>query len=231
MFPEESPEAKYEQLQRRFQLEILSKYPNPERKGCPGNGVLKGLASRPINEPIEQDPSWQHVTHCSECYREFLGFQSAIAGQKKRKERLRWTLAGAALVLALALFFLVRGPRQDGSKRPQNAELAYSPRIISIDSMTRSVNGGGEKKPFYLDRGRQALTIELPVGSRAGTYEFRLRNQGDLAILSESATATIEHGVTAFRIKVDLSGLRPGAYKMEVRQVPWDWNSYPVVLR
>ncbi len=127
--------------------------------------------------------------------------------------------------------FLVQGSRQDGSKRPQNAELAYSPRIISIDSMTRSVKGGGEKKPFYLDRGRQALTVELPVGSRAGTYEFQLRSQTDRAILSESAVATIEHGLTAFRVKVDLSGMRPGPYKMEVRQVPWDWNYYPVVLR
>ena len=36
MPPEESPEDKYERLQRRLQEEILSKYPNPERKGCPG---------------------------------------------------------------------------------------------------------------------------------------------------------------------------------------------------
>lgn len=229
---EESPKIKYERLQRRLQEEILSKYPNPERKACPGEAVLRGLAASPLDEYIETDPNWQHVTHCSECYREFLEFQSAITQRNKvRREALRWSFAGAVVLVALAIFFFVRGPVQSGSKRPQNAELAYSPRTINIESMTRSATGGGEKKPFFLDRDREALMIQLPVGSKAGTYEFQLRDQADRVIVTKSATAIIDRGLTAFLVDVDLSGLQPGQYKMEVRQVPWDWDYYPVVLR
>ncbi|MGI9071786.1 MAG: hypothetical protein ACR2JB_10855 [Bryobacteraceae bacterium] len=229
---EESPKIKYERLQRRLQEEILSNYPNPERKDCPGEAVLKTLASRPVDESMEGDPNWQHVTHCSECYREFLGFQSATTQRNKvRKEALRWGFAGAVVLVALAIFLFVRGAGQNGSKRPQNAELAYSPRTINIESMTRSATGGGEKKPFFLDRDREALTIQLPVGSKAGKYEFQLRDQADRVIVTKSAVAAINGGVTTFLIRVDLSGLHPGQYKMEVRQVPWDWDYYPVVLR
>jgi hypothetical protein len=232
MSSEESPKIKYERLQRRLQEEILSKYPNPERKGCPGEAVLKALAARPFDESIETDPNWQHVTHCSECYREYLGFRSAITQRNKvRKEALRWAFAGAVVLLALAIFLFVRGAGQNGSKRPQNAELAYIPRTINIESMTRSATGGGEKKPFFLGRDREALTIQLAVGSKAGAYEFQLRDQTDRVILTKSATAAINEGVTAFFIRVDLSGFQPGQYKMEVRQVPWDWDYYPVVLR
>ena len=76
MPPDESAKANYEQLQRRFQEEILNNYPNPERKGCPGSDVLRSLAERALTESIENDPNWQHVTHCSECYREFLALRS-----------------------------------------------------------------------------------------------------------------------------------------------------------
>ncbi|MGC2656380.1 MAG: hypothetical protein WA324_00275 [Bryobacteraceae bacterium] len=231
MPPDDSPKAKYERLQRRFQEEILSKYPNPERKGCPGDAVLQSLAARPMTEPIEADPAWQHVTHCSECYRAFLGLQTAISSQRRiGRESIRWGIAVAALVLALAMLYVKRGFVFE-SKRPQNAELAYIPRTIDIPSMARSLSPGGEKKPFYLNRDREALTIQLPVGSRAGQYEFQFRNEAEQVILRKLATAKIDHGATAFRVNVDLAGFQPGRYKMEVRQVPYDWEYFPVILQ
>ncbi len=231
MSPDESPRAKYERLQRRFQEEILTKYPNPERKGCPGDAALRTLAAHPLAEPVDSDPAWRHVTHCSECYEEFLQFQAARRRNKRiSRESIRWGIAAAALVLALTVLYVNRGFVFE-SKRPQNAELAYFPRTINIESMTRSLAGGGEKKPLYLNRNREALTIQLPVGSSAGQYEFQLRNGADQAILTKSATANIDHGVTAFQVNADLTGFQPGQYKMEVRQVPYDWEYYPVVIR
>ena len=232
MPPEESPKLKYERLQRRLQEEILSKYPNPERKGCPGKDVLKALALKPIDEPIENDPNWQHVTHCSECYREFLKLHAVAARQKKvRKEAVRWSVPGAIIFAALAVYLFMKSPAPTESKRPQNAELPYAQRTINIASMQRSAVGTEEKKPFFLNRDREALTIQLPIGSKAGTYEFQLRDGNDRTIIAKSASATINQGVTAFLVYVDLSGLQPGEYRMEIRQVPWDWNYYPVVLR
>ena len=231
MSPDESPKAKYERLQRRFQEEILTKYPNPERKGCPGDAAVRSLAARPLTEPVEADPAWQHVTHCSECYREFLVFQSAASRRRQiRRESIRWSIAVAVIVLALVVVYVRRGFLFE-PKRPQNAELAYVPRTIDIESMTRSLSGDGEKKPFYLNRDREALTVQLPVGSRAGQYEFQLRNGADQAILTKSATAKIDHGITAFQVNADLTGFQSGQYKMEVRQIPYDWEYYPVVIR
>jgi hypothetical protein len=231
MPPDESPKPKNERLQRRFQEEILSKYPNPERKGCPGDAVLRSLAERPMTKPVEADSAWQHVTHCSECYREFLGLQSAIGRQRRiRRESIRWGIAVAALVLAFAVVYVKRRFVFE-SKRPQNAELAYTPRTIDIPSMARSLSPGGEKTPFYLDRDREALTIQLPVGSRAGQYDFQFRNKAEQVVLRKLATAKIDQGVTAFRVNADLTAFQPGQYKMEVRQVPYDWEYFPVVIR
>ena len=231
MSPDESPKDKYERLQRRFQEEILTKYPNPKRKGCPGDAALRNLAAHPLTEPVDSDPAWQHVTHCSECYREFMQFEAARRRDKRiRRESTRWGIAAAALVLALTVLYVNRGFIFE-SKRPQNAELAYVSRTIDIESMTRSLSGGGEKKSFYLNRDREALTIQLPVGSRAGQYEFQIRNGAGQVVLTKSAKAGIDRGITAFNVNADLTGLQPGQYKMEVRQVPYDWEYYPVVIR
>ncbi|MDR3490365.1 MAG: hypothetical protein P4M05_36520, partial [Bradyrhizobium sp.] len=84
--------------------------------------------------------------------------------------------------------------------------------------------------PIILERRPVELTIQLPVGSKAGEYEFQLRREGQ-PVVSTSATAAILEGSTTFRMRLDLSKLTPGMYSMYVRQVPWDWNYYPVELR
>lgn len=63
MPPEESPEAKYDRLKQQLQDLILKDYPNPERKGCPGDAALKELADHPLDQPFENGPHWHHVTH------------------------------------------------------------------------------------------------------------------------------------------------------------------------
>jgi hypothetical protein len=229
MSPDESPKIRYEELQRQFQEEILTKYPNPERKGCPGDAALRSLAERPLAEPLENDRVWPHVTHCSECYREFLSFQLAASRRKRiQREAMRWGIAAVALVIGFILIYL---RVEFISKGPQNAEIAYKPRTVNIESMTRSAAGVGERKPYYLDRDHEALTVQLPIGSRAGEYEFQLRTPSDQVILTRSATATIQQGVTSFQLKIDLRSLQPGQYKMQVRQVPFEWQYYPVVLQ
>ena len=115
------------------------------------------------------------------------------------------------------------------SQRPQNAELAYNKQTVDIPSMSRSVEGGATK-PIILERKRVELTIELPVGSKAGAYEFQLRRQNQ-PVISTSSTAAIRAGSTTFSVRLDLSKLAPGMYSMYVRQVPWDWNYYPVEIR
>lgn len=230
MPPEESPEAKFDRLKKQLQDSILRDYPNPERKGCPGDAVLKALAERPLDQAVEDDPHWHHVTHCSECYREFLTFNNAFRrAAKAKRARAGWTLAAGLVVVALGLIFAVR-QGWFSSQRPQNAELAYVKQTVDIPSMTRSGEVGGDHKPIVLERKPVDLTVELPVGSKAGTYEFQLRREKQ-SVVSASGVAAIQNGTTSFTVRIDLSKLTPGMYEMLVRQVGWDWNYYPVEIR
>ena len=171
---EESPEAKFDRLKKQLQDSILRDYPNPERKGCPGGSVLRELAARPLDQAVEDDPHWHHITHCSECYREFLGFNNAFRQLAKvRRARVGWALAVAAVVLVVGGLI---GLRQESifPKRPQNAEFAWVDDTVVVPSETRS-GTAGEQKPIFLRRLPLRLTVQLPIGSKAGTYELQLK--------------------------------------------------------
>jgi hypothetical protein len=226
---EESPLSKYDRLKRQLQDTILKEYPNPQRKGCPGDEVVKRLAMRPLDEPLEADPNWHHLTHCSECYREFLAARAAMQQRMKvRRVRAGWGLAAAAVLIAVFAFFAVR---QAGFHpgRPQNAELAYREKTVNIPSMTRG-EGNGDPKPIFLERDSEELTFQLPLGSKAGTYELKLR-QGDRTVFSTTAEAAIRDGTTTFTVRIDLSKFDSGNYSLDVRQPPWDWSYFPVAIR
>ena len=83
---EEPPEnetlpEKWARVQRNLQEAILSAYPNPDRIGCPGAEVLKRLVSLSLQlielEETELSGQWEHVTHCSPCYGEYLVMRRA----------------------------------------------------------------------------------------------------------------------------------------------------------
>jgi hypothetical protein len=75
------------------------------------------------------------------------------------------------------------------------------------------------------------LTIRLPIGSKAGKYEIQFLKSADQPLFSVGGEARIENGVTAVTTRVDLSKYEAGKYFIGVRQVPWDWTYYPVVLQ
>jgi hypothetical protein len=69
----ELPEQKWNRIQKKLQQAILTSYPNPDRNGCPGDVVLADLARLAAEQgTLEGDPQWEHVTHCSPCYKEYL---------------------------------------------------------------------------------------------------------------------------------------------------------------
>jgi hypothetical protein len=228
----ESPDAKFDRLKSQLQNSILSDYPNPERKGCPGDAVLKELAARRLDDSLEGDPRWHHMTHCSECYREFLGFRAEL----RRKAKARLAKIGMAAATAGAL--IVAGTflavwESARPKRPQNAELVYQQRIVDLQgrAMTRSEEGKEDTKPIMLQREPEALTIRLPFGSRDGTYEVRIVKSADHPLLSATGDAKVENGMTTLTAKMDFSRLAVGNYFICLRRVPWDWTCYPVVIR
>jgi hypothetical protein len=226
---EESPEARFDRLKRQLQDSILRDYPNPERKGCPGDAVLRRLAEKPLDQPVDGDPNWEHVTHCAECYREFLAFNTAHRERAKaRQARFTWTVAALAVIVLIGV---VVGFQRGlfSPKRPQNAEVAYVRETVDIPSMQRSVDTE-EPRAIVLERKPLELTVNLPVGSKAGRYELELK-KSDKTLFSTSSDTEIRNGTTSFTAKLDLSRFDPGNYSMYVRQLPFDWNYYPVVIR
>src|SRR3954471_20354065 len=98
---DESADQIFEELQDIVQQAILREFPNPERKGCPGQESLRELANRP--RPT-RDAVWEHVTHCSPCYQEFLGLRTQVKAELQRQRRtvLRRRIAVAAVLVVLA---------------------------------------------------------------------------------------------------------------------------------
>jgi hypothetical protein len=86
----ESAEEKYWRLQREIQGAILRNYPNPSRKGCPGEETVRELAANPdsikAEDEADEQGDWYHITHCSPCYTSFL--ESRDATRANWKERI-----------------------------------------------------------------------------------------------------------------------------------------------
>jgi hypothetical protein len=82
----EVPEQKWNRVQKKLQQAILTSYPNPNREGCPGEEVLEDLARRAAEQgTLEGDEHWEHVTHCSPCYREFLDAREQLREGPKQE--------------------------------------------------------------------------------------------------------------------------------------------------
>src|SRR6201995_2901596 len=227
--PEESPQERFDRLKKQLQDSILKDYPNPQRKGCPDQAVLHALAERPLDHSVEEDSHWLHVTHCSECYREFLDFNNAFRERARaRRTQLRWAAFGAGVAVLAAVSAGIYDA-EFARKRPQNAEPTWVKRTVDIQSMERSATHNQPNTPIFLQRQPQDLTVELPVGSKAGQYQFQIKKE-DTPAISTEANAGIRNGTTAFTVRVDLRTLQPGRYSMVVRQIPFDWNYYPVVI-
>ncbi len=74
----ETPEHKWNRLQREYQKGVQASYPNPERRGCLETDILQDLAARSArHEDIEEEQQWKHVIHCAPCYQEYLDLREA----------------------------------------------------------------------------------------------------------------------------------------------------------
>lgn len=231
---DESSDAQYERLKRQLQQTILTEYPNPERKGCPGETVVRGLAARYLDDSVESDPNWQHITHCSPCYAEFLGYRAEMKRAARTKRLgVGAGLAAVAAVLIGGVWYITQRPGPTSPERPQITELVYRPRVVDLEgwSSTRSEDGKEPAKPIQFGRGPEELTIKLPFASKAGTYEIQLLKAVDQPLLSTSGEARVEGGTTLLKTRVDLSRLTAGRYLLGVRRQPADWTFYPAEIR
>ena len=88
----ETPEEKFNRLQKQIQKLVLKGYPNPDRRGCPGVTAIDEYAGRVAAwEDTTGQPDEEHIQHCSPCYREFLDAREKLRaeeGQPKPGKRM-----------------------------------------------------------------------------------------------------------------------------------------------
>src|SRR5579883_3187353 len=231
---DESADQIFEELQDIVQQAILREFPNPERKGCSGTESLRQLANRP--RPT-RDAVWEHVTHCSPCYQEFLDLRTQVKIQLERRRRsvLRRRVAIAAVVVALAGGAIV--PYTISQLGPFLSSPVASPyESASLDLKDRSVTRSVEKQApkaqlLILPAKRLDLSIFLPIGSEPGRYDVQLLKKIDEPLLSVSGEATIANGTTILRARLDLTAQTAGSFLIGLRQPPSDWTYYPVTVQ
>jgi hypothetical protein len=222
----EQPLTKREgkRLIRAYQRLVLGgEFPNPNRAGCPGNEILRAMAFRKHDE--ERVLDWtEHLGTCSPCFSEYFEFR------KQAEWRRNAAYIGVAAAVLVVLSFAWWGWR---SSHPE-VITAHSQVVADLrNRLTLRGDQGTEPGtgPLVFKRGIDEVSIYLPEGSRAGTYEVAvLREDLGEPLVSRTSQATLEKDMTVLNTTLDLSRASSGRYLLGIRLPGIEWNYYPMVI-
>ncbi len=194
-------------------------FPNPQRVGCPDSAVLRDIALHKM--PLAEADRWlHHFSACSPCFQEFTQFRERVANRHGRAQL--WFGAAAVLLFAVAGWLWVH---------PQPTTRATA--AVVLDLRARSVARGQNPSetpqiPLEIPRGAQRVVMDLPIGSKEGSYDVALMGHTGTEILNTAATARLENHVVVLRADVDFKNVRPGLYFLGLRQPGLEWERFPV---
>jgi len=140
-------------------------FPNPQRIGCPGAPILRGIAFRKLR--LSEVSRWlDHLSSCSPCFQEFTEMRKEAVPQRR--------LTRVWLAVAVALIFAGGGwlwMRTKHSARPLDTAV-LDLRGISLTRGESPVQA--DQRPLEIHRSSKHLIMELPIGSKEGTYDLTL---------------------------------------------------------
>jgi hypothetical protein len=222
---EETPKEKYERLQRDIQKEILTGYPNPTRKGCPGDAVVKQIAERRY---IVTDGPWEHITHCSPCYAEFLAQKDLNrAAAAKRKIFFRYQLAAAACLIIAAAAIPAFWKRST-PEHLSNAEFDLRHSLSFRGARAQDEETTKLIPPLSLERGRVHLKIDLPETWQPGKYDVAFLDQrGEHSVFAMTGNAVMQGDSAVLSVDARID-VKPGDYMISLRRENSGWRGYPV---
>src|SRR5215831_12904762 len=92
-------------LLKALRAVVLTQFPNPDRKDCPGTSTLHAIAAKRISM---FDPAHEHVGSCSPCFSELTEIRQRL----HRRRVFEWSIAtaGVAAVVLTVLLIYSRGP-------------------------------------------------------------------------------------------------------------------------
>jgi hypothetical protein len=196
-------------------------HPNPDRIGCPPHEVLVALARR---ERPMGDPAYGHLAECSPCYLQVRALKQAA--DLTRRRMLVWAAAAALIVGtgSAAWFLTTREAGVASGGTPLRALLDLRPYAITRGEPQRDL------PPLAVPRADLILTLLLPTGSEAGTYEVELRDSNATVRASARGDAELRNFVSTLEVAVSLGNLSPGAYRLALRRDGNDWQQVPIRL-
>ena len=222
----EQPLTKREEkrLIRAYQRLVLDgEFPNPNRAGCPGSEILRAMAFRKLDE--ERVLEWtEHLGTCSPCFSEYFEFR------KEAEWRRNAAYIGVAAAVLVVLSFAWWGWR---SRHPV-VITAHSHVVADLrNRLTLRGEQGAEPGagPLVFKRGIDEVSVYLPEGSRAGTYEVAVFRE-DLGepLVSTTSQATLEKDMTELNTTLGLSRAPSGRYLLGIRLPGIEWSYYPMVV-
>ena len=198
---------------------LATEFPNPERIGCPGNSLLKGIAQGKVSL-TEAEPWLDHLGSCSPCFQEFKEFRRQSTIQRRRV--LTWVATAAVLLFAAGGWLWVRARHS-----VESTETAV------LDLRERSVARGQSQSdtgqaPLEISRNTKHLVLDLPIGSKEGPYDVGLFSETGDEMLRSTGIAQLHDHITDLRVYVDLGSVRPGPYSLGIRQPDLQWTRYPI---
>jgi hypothetical protein len=102
---------------------------------------------------------------------------------------------------------------------------------MSASRTVEPVNPGPQDKPAEIRRALLALTVQLPVGSDAGSYEVEIRDSKQQPIRTARGEAKIENGITKLRINLETLSIQPGDYEFAWRLENFSWRQHSILIR
>jgi len=198
---------------------LSREFPNPQRIGCPDSAVLRGIAFRKLRLP-EVDRWLVHLSSCSPCYQEFVELRKEAASQRRRTQA--WIAVAAILIIAVGGLLWMR--IHHSVPPPVTAVLDLREISVARGQNPSETN----QQPVEISRSAKHLILDLPIGSKEGSYDVALLSESGSQIQSASGTAQLQNHVVTLRADIDVSSVRPGLYLLAIRQPGLEWIRYPV---
>ena len=226
----ESPEQVSNEIQDLLQQAVLNNFPNPERRGCLGEQVVRDVATR--RRPV-QDAAWEHITHCSPCFREFLGFRRELTDARKRLVRRNRMVLVSMLAAAGIAGVVIWTGGFHGTPTPPTIAAVVKVDLRPFAPLRSEVQNPPQTKQVAATLSRQAIRLEisLPVGSDEGQYEVRFMDGELHPLMSSNAPTAFTDHIVSLSVAFDLSRLKPGSYVLGVHGPDGNWRTYPVAVR
>ena len=192
-----------------------------------GEQVVRDVAARWL--PV-QDAAWEHITHCSPCFREFLGFRRELTDARKRLVRRNRIVLVLALAAAGIAGVAIWTGGLHGTRTPTTIAAVVRVDLRPFALARNEVQDPPQSKQVAATFSRQAIRLEisLPVGSDEGKYDVRLMDSELRALMSSSAATAFTDHIVSISVAFDLSRLAPGSYVLGVHGPDDHWRTYPL---